>query len=98
MVHTHCDGVLVRIIALKMPRRRRMQATSATFLWGSPIDQAFAMFADDGVSPDRALAVGVSERARWGMNAFGEQGNDLDIGHVGFGESPCSTGTIPYLT
>jgi hypothetical protein len=98
MVHKHCDGVLVRIIALKMPRRRRMQATSATFLWGSPLDQAFAMFADGGDSPDRALAVGVSERARLGMNAFGEQSNGPGHRRVGLGESPCGTGTIPYLT
>ena len=32
VLHAHCHGVFVRTIALRMPRRRRMQATSATFL------------------------------------------------------------------
>jgi hypothetical protein len=35
MVHAHCHGVFVRMIALRMPRRRRMHATSATF-FGRP--------------------------------------------------------------
>ena len=45
----------------------------------------------------QALAVGIGERAWFGTNAFGKQGNDLGIQRVGLGEAAGSAGKVPDL-
>ena len=46
----------------------------------------------------QGLAVGVGERTCVRPDAFSEQGDDLGVERVGFGEPPSGTGEIPDLT
>jgi hypothetical protein len=45
----------------------------------------------------QALAIGIRDRAWFGTNAFGEQGDDLSIERIGLGEPSGGTGEIPDL-
>ena len=51
-----------------------------------------------GYQFSQSLAVGIRERTWFGANAFSEQGDDLSIERVGFGEPPGGAGEIPDLT